>query len=181
MSLTAAGASLTTAFTRNPLSLKWGHSEIMTSYAFKVYGFDIGRDDSSYIHFLYWILQSLLFCTEYHNFFFLFSLNVALWPVYGFLTPIMLFTVFMGFVVMVSLLPNNSWYFFLWRTGSKVWHSVAIKGALTKRKLHLILFSLCTCRPHDCSHCAHAGHMITLMQWSPGVADKRTRVWILKC
>ncbi|XP_072042050.1 transmembrane protein 128-like [Amphiura filiformis] len=33
--------------------------------------------------------------------------NIALWPVYGFLTPLMLFTVFMGFVVLVSLLPNK--------------------------------------------------------------------------
>ncbi|XP_071483388.1 transmembrane protein 128-like [Diadema antillarum] len=34
-------------------------------------------------------------------------LNIALWPVYGFLTPLMLFTIFMGFVVVVSLLPNS--------------------------------------------------------------------------
>nr|XP_054765791.1 transmembrane protein 128-like [Lytechinus pictus] len=34
-------------------------------------------------------------------------LNIALWPVYGFLTPVFLFTLFMGFVVLVSLLPNS--------------------------------------------------------------------------
>ncbi|XP_022106703.1 transmembrane protein 128-like [Acanthaster planci] len=33
-------------------------------------------------------------------------LNIAIWPVYGFLTPLMMFTLFMGFVVTVSLLPN---------------------------------------------------------------------------
>ncbi|XP_041476514.1 transmembrane protein 128-like [Lytechinus variegatus] len=34
-------------------------------------------------------------------------LNIALWPVYGFLTPLFLFTLFMGFIVLVSLLPNS--------------------------------------------------------------------------
>ncbi|XP_030841330.1 transmembrane protein 128 isoform X2 [Strongylocentrotus purpuratus] len=34
-------------------------------------------------------------------------INIALWPVYGFLTPVLLFTLFMGFIVIVSLLPNS--------------------------------------------------------------------------
>ncbi|XP_038070949.1 transmembrane protein 128-like [Patiria miniata] len=33
-------------------------------------------------------------------------LNIAIWPVYGFLTPLMLFTLFMGVVVIVSLMPS---------------------------------------------------------------------------
>ncbi|XP_033633068.1 transmembrane protein 128-like [Asterias rubens] len=33
-------------------------------------------------------------------------LNIAIWPVYSILTPVMLFTLFMGFIVVVSLLPN---------------------------------------------------------------------------
>lgn len=33
-------------------------------------------------------------------------MNVALWPVYGFLTPVFLFTVFMGFIVSVSMIPS---------------------------------------------------------------------------
>ncbi|XP_071828554.1 transmembrane protein 128-like [Apostichopus japonicus] len=35
-------------------------------------------------------------------------MNVALWPVYGILTPAFLFTIFMGFIVSVSMLPSFS-------------------------------------------------------------------------
>lgn len=33
-----------------------------------------------------------------------FSLNIALWPVWSFLTPVILFTQFMGVVMLISLL-----------------------------------------------------------------------------
>ncbi|KAL3865145.1 hypothetical protein ACJMK2_006766 [Sinanodonta woodiana] len=35
-----------------------------------------------------------------------FVLTVALWPVWGILTPVILFVLFMGFIVLIAMLPN---------------------------------------------------------------------------
>lgn len=46
---------------------------------------------------LYYSVIIVMFCV-------CFSLNVALWPVWSFFTPVILFTQFMGVVMLISLL-----------------------------------------------------------------------------
>lgn len=47
------------------------------------------------------LLENTSTCFVFH-----FSLTIGLWPVWGMLTPLILFTLFMGFVVTIAMLPN---------------------------------------------------------------------------